>query len=271
VDTSDFPGTERHRRVLRAVVAHYADDPRVLAVLVFGSLVRGNWDRYSDLDLDVVIADDARFDIMHELRRLCDSFAAIGERAAVVVPKRVDEGDVVLASLLELSIRYHTLATTSPNIVDSLRLLWGRIDEETARAAGRVNRRPDAQSLEVLCGRCLRSLVEADVALQRRRLWFAVEHLNAACGAVIEAFGTARGAARPLRYFQGHADESLQARLGGTLPGSSLASAQRALMHVLDLVEHELGTITSGRVSLTAAQREMLGQIRARQAAIVFE
>ncbi len=133
-----YPGTAHHQRVLRAVVSYYAPDPRVQAVLVFGSLGRGTWDRYSDLDLDIILGDGVSVAPVQELARLCASFAPIGEQAALIVAKRTDEGDVVLASLLQLSVRYHALASTSPNIVDSLRLLWGRIGEEDIRAAGRA-------------------------------------------------------------------------------------------------------------------------------------
>ncbi len=161
--SADFPGTEQHQRLLRAVVAYYADDERVLAVLVFGSLGRGDWDQYSDLDLDIVLADGIEIEVMHELERLSASFAAIDERAAVIVPQSADEGDIVLASLAQLSIRYHLLETTSPNILDSMRLLHGRIGEETIRAAGVANTRAKPDELEALCGRCLRALAAATV------------------------------------------------------------------------------------------------------------
>ena len=52
-----YPGTERHQRALHAFAAHYRDDPRVVAVVLFGSLARGNWDIHSDLDLDVVLGE----------------------------------------------------------------------------------------------------------------------------------------------------------------------------------------------------------------------
>jgi nucleotidyltransferase-like protein len=136
-----YLGTEQHQRVLRAVVSYYAPDPRVLAVLVFGSLSRSTWDRYSDLDLDIILVDGVSVAPVQELERLCAAFAPIGERAALIVPKRTDEGDVVLASLLQLSVRYHALASTSPNIVDSLHLLWGRIGEEDIRAVRRTSAR----------------------------------------------------------------------------------------------------------------------------------
>src|SRR5258708_13199425 len=138
-----YAGSAQHQRVLRAVVSYYAPDPRVRAVLVFGSLGRGTWDRYSDLDLDIILGDDVSVAPMQELERLCASFAPIGEQAALIVPKRTDEGEVVLASLLQLSVRYHALASTSPNIVDSLRLLWGRIGEEAIPAAAPPPPPPD--------------------------------------------------------------------------------------------------------------------------------
>ncbi len=241
------------------------------AVLVFGSLGRGTWDRYSDLDLDIVMADGVSVDAVQELERMCAAFAAIGEQAALIVPKRTDEGDVVLASLLQLSVRYHALASTSPNIVDSLRRLSGHLDEEAIRAAGRANGGAETEVVEVFRDRCLRSLLEVDVALHRRRLWFAIEHLGLARDSVIELFAATRGGVRALHCFQSEAEPALQARLGATLPADTLASAQRALLQFVDLLERDLDTISSGRVRLSDVQRDLLGQIRARQADLVVE
>ena len=108
------PGTPQHQALLRTIVAHYDQDPRILAIVVFGSLGRGNWDALSDIDLDVVIADDARIDVVDELRQLCAAFSPLGEHAALIVPDGDDAGDVVLESLMQLSVRYHPLAQTSP-------------------------------------------------------------------------------------------------------------------------------------------------------------
>jgi predicted nucleotidyltransferase len=71
---------------------------------VFGSLARGNWDTYSDLDLDIVLEDGVAVEMAAELRRLCEALEMVGERAAVILPKRADEGDVVCVSPLELSV-----------------------------------------------------------------------------------------------------------------------------------------------------------------------
>ena len=140
MNTPLYPGTPRHQALLRAVASFYTDDPRILAVAVFGSLGRGAWDQYSDLDLDVVLADDMQIDVIEELHCLCASFATIDEHALIIEPDDDDAGDVVLASLIQLSIRYHLLHTTSPNITDSLLVLVSQIDADVIKRAGQANR-----------------------------------------------------------------------------------------------------------------------------------
>src|SRR3712207_4099813 len=169
MSSAAYPGTPKHQALLAAVVECYAGDPRVLAVAVFGSLGRGNWDAYSDLDLDVVIEDGASLDVAQELDRLCASFVPMGERGILLIPDREDAGDVVLASLMGISIRYHLLATTSPNIVDSLLVLAGRIPAEAIRQAGFANRRESRLPSVADLDSYIRLAVDADVSLQRRQ------------------------------------------------------------------------------------------------------
>jgi len=77
-DNMVYPGVAHHQRVLRAIVDHYAADPRVRAVALFGSLARGDWHDASDLDLDIVLADGVAVNSIAELMRLCDALTAIG-------------------------------------------------------------------------------------------------------------------------------------------------------------------------------------------------
>jgi predicted nucleotidyltransferase len=263
-EASQYPGTTRHQRVLRAITSFYAADPRVLAVAVFGSLGRGNWDDFSDLDLDVVLADGVRVDPVPELERLCAALAEIGERAALVVADGPEAGDAVLESLLGLSIRFHPLATASPNIVESLHLLWGRIGEDTIRAAG-LSRGTSPPPARDLLMRCIREALAVDTALQRGRLWWAIECLQSLRGLLLALFARTHGGGRPLQTFLALAPEALQAQLGATLPEYSLASAREALRAALDLLEEGLPTLAADRVALTPADRALLRQLRERQ------
>ncbi len=259
---SRYPGTRQQQAALQAVAEHYARDPRILAVCVFGSLGRGNWDRYSDLDLDVVIAEGVTFAIGEELRGLCDALGAAGERAALVIPTGEDEGDVVTESLLELSVRYHTLRTTSPAIVDTLLVLTGRLDTATIQAAGLANRQDAVQPLDRLVDKGVRYAVEVGVALQRQRVWMAIELLHRMRGLMMELYAQSHGGLRPLQFFEANADPALQADLAATLPSSDPSSLRVALTRFLALLENDLERWTDGRVHLTAGQREVVQNLK---------
>jgi hypothetical protein len=165
----------------------------------------------------------------------------------VIIPDDTDAGDVVFESLLQLSARYHPLATTSPNIVDSLQVLTGRIDHSAIAAAGAANRRP-SDSLEQVLSCCVRYAAVADIALQRHRLWEAVEVLQRMRTLLMELYTRTHGGQRPVQFFQAKADTDLQAQLGHTLPQYSLVSVQASLGCFLDILEHDLGHLTDEQI-----------------------
>jgi predicted nucleotidyltransferase len=250
--------------MLDAIASFYEDDPRLLAVAVFGSLGRGDWDEYSDLDLDVVTAEGVRVEVEAELARLGGRLAETGEEIALLIPGP-DDADVVFKSGMELSIRYHPLSSTSPDIVDSLRLLTGRIDRAAIEAAGRANRDPQDEPLERDLDRCVRHALEADNALRRGRLWSAIELLHHVRRGLMSLFTGSRGGARSYQFFEKHAGPALQARLGGTLPQYDFESARACLEQVMDILVHDLDRLTEGRVRLAPAQSELLNAIRSRE------
>jgi hypothetical protein len=266
-----YPGTPAHQALLAAVVAHYTGDPRVLAIGLFGSLARGTWDQYSDLDLDIVTRDGVRAEVAAELARLCAAFAPLGERAGLIVVQHADRGDVVLESLRELSVRYHPLGATSPNIVDSLLILSGRLDATAIRAAGEANRAPVAtpsvalQSLQTMLDACLRNAVEVDAALRRGRLWSALDLMERMRGLLLELYAATHGAARPLRAFEAQADAALQACLAATVTPLDADALRQAHSRMLDLLETDLNAFTAGQLQLDATRRGVLRAIRARQ------
>jgi predicted nucleotidyltransferase len=259
--------------LVAAIAAFYANDPRILAVAVFGSLGRGTWDRYSDLDLDVVLADGVQLDVIEELRALCASFASLGERALIIEGdgEDADAGDVVLASLMQLSVRYHTLQTTKPQIADSLQVIVGKIDAQTIKAAAQANGPLPHDTWEERMDHTMRRVVEVDVALQRRQLWHALPALHLLREQVLRLFALAHNGIRPYHTFQTMADDQTQALLGATVPAYDLQSVQAAFARLLDLIEHDLDRFTQSKVHLTDAHREVLQRVRQRQAELPLE
>lgn len=158
-------GSAAHQALIGQVAGRYAGDPRARAVAVFGSVPAGAWHELSDVDLDVVVGDGVVIDPEAEARAL------FGERAAIVIP-RGDSADVVLDSLEEVSIRWHPLAATSPNITASLRVVTGCLSGQEIAAAGEANRlAPDRQRL---LDTLVREAIGAWKAARRGRRWDAI-------------------------------------------------------------------------------------------------
>jgi predicted nucleotidyltransferase len=267
--SKDLPGTFQHQRILQAITSYYENDPRILAIIVFGSLGRGNWDGYSDLDLDVVIADEIKIDVEAELIQLGASFSSINEQIALLIPDD-DDADIVFKSLMELSIRYHPLANTSPNIVDSMQLLLGRIDLSSIEAAGLANQKLDDEPFSRELDRCIRHALEVDSALHRGYLWSAIELLHYMRHGIMELFTYSHHGKRPYQFFQKEADQKMQVRLGGTLPRYDLKTAQESLSQFMDILTKDLDQLTDGQVKLTEAHLELLTAIRSRQNDLSF-
>jgi hypothetical protein len=197
------------------------------------------------------------------------SLAAIDEHIALLIPDD-DDADVVFKSLVELSIRYHPLIKTSPNIVDSMLLLWGHIDRSTIEAAGLANRKSDDEPLGRELDRCIRYALEVDSALHRGYLWSAIELLHYMRHSLMELFTYSHQGKRPYQFFQKEADQKMQARLGGTLPRYDLKTAQESLLLFMDILTHDLNPLTDGQVQLTKVHSELLTVIRSRQNDLEF-
>lgn len=256
-----FPGTKQHQTLLKSITAFYQNDPRVLAVIVFGSLGRGSWDEYSDLDLDVIVADDVKIDLSKELKRLCKSFVGLGERAAIILADG-DEGDIVLESLMQLSIRYHPLSQTSPNIVDSMLVLAGSLDEVEITAAGNENRPGDVTPISQLLDRCVRYAVVANVEFQRKHFWAANEILHRMRSLIMELYACTHDGFRGYQFFDINAEKRFQQRLGEALPAYSDPSLQESFKRTLDIIESDLSSLSGGQLALTAAQKIVLERVR---------
>jgi predicted nucleotidyltransferase len=264
-ELKDLPGTLQHQTMLHSVVSYYENDPRILAIAVFGSLGRGKWDRYSDLDLDVVIVDAIEIDVDTELIQLCTSLASINEHIALMIPDGDDAADVVFKSLMELSIRYHPLSNTSPNIIDTMQLIMGRIDLPIIEAAGLANQVSDNEPINRELERCIRYALEVDSALHRGRIWAAIELLHYMRGNMMQLFTRSHHGKRAYQFFEAKADKGMQVQLGSTLPSYDLKSAQESLAQFLNMLTHDIEPLTNGQVKLTKEHSELLAGIISRQ------
>jgi hypothetical protein len=212
----------------------------------------------------VILRDDVMIDARQEAERLAPVLETVGEHIVLTLPRGQESVDLVLLPLLEISIRYHSLATTSPNIVESVIVVAGSLTTEQVRAAGLANAESDETAPSELLDACVRYALEVDIAIRRGELWLAVELLHRTRGMLMELFVQSRSGERPTQTFDAQADPALQQRLGATLPSFDLTSARKAHQAMLDLLEHDILEVTNGQAQLSAEQREVLSAIRDR-------
>jgi predicted nucleotidyltransferase len=210
-------GSSAHRAIMEQVIAHYSGDDRVLAVAVFGSVATGAWHELSDVDLNVVIGDCAAV-------QPADEAAALFGSAAAIILARADSADLVLDSLEQISIRWHPLRSTSPNISATVRVIHGGLSDADLAAAGEANRTaPDEQRLlDVL----VRDAIEAGKSLARGRRWEAavsVERMR-------ESLRGLRGRRDTLRLDPADPAAALAAVIAETQAHYDLGPRRRALL-----------------------------------------
>jgi len=259
-DLTNLPGTPRHQQILQTILDYYADDSRILAVVLFGSLGRGDWDEYSDLDLDIIMADSTPIDARVELANLCASIKeAFGHEALIIAD--AEEGDVVLSSLLAFSIRYHVLANTKPAILETMRLLAGELTLDEIRSAANPTYLSAPQEMGETIDRCLRYALELHHAIQRQRLWMSLELLQRIRALLMAVYAAGHGTERPLQHFDAHAGPELQGQLAALVPSANLESVGKALSNTVSLLENHLDAFSGGNYPLTTAQRRVLQAI----------
>jgi predicted nucleotidyltransferase len=215
-------GSPAHQVLIRQVTSHYEADPRVRAIVVFGSVATGAWHELSDVDLDVVTGDDVTIDPVAEARELFGS-------GAVIVIAHGDSADVVLDSLAELSIRWHPLAGTSPNITGSLRAVAGPLGVEEVTAAGEANRR--APGTRRLLDILVREAVGAWKADRRGNRWDCVVAVERARRALTELRGHRDG----LRLDPADPLRALAAVLAEASATFDLGPGLRSLLRRMDM------------------------------------
>jgi predicted nucleotidyltransferase len=210
-------GSDAHRAIIERIVAHYQDDDRVRAVAVFGSVSTGAWHELSDVDLDVVIGESA-------VVSPADEVAALFGREAAITLTRADSADVVLGSLEEVSIRWHPLRATSPNICATVRVVAGQLADADIAAAGEANRgRPDEQQL---LDALVRDAIGARKALARGRRWEAA----AAVERMRRSLLGLRGRRDTLRLEPADPADALASVLAETQAHYDLGPRRRALL-----------------------------------------
>lgn len=262
MDTSrKLAGTYRHQQMLQTITDFYEEDERVLAILLFGSLSRGNWDQYSDIDLDIVMSDNISIDARLELEKLCGAIKQKRGFEALIIAD-VEEGDVVLSNLVQLSIRYHILSDTKPAILDTMCSLSGSLSLDEIRAA--ANHDYDSEQIELvdIVNQYIRYALELHHAIKRQRLWMSGEMLHRMRALLMSMYAISHDASRPIQFFDAQANPELHELLASLSPQANLNSVENAFSTTLSLLENHLDDFSNGGYQLTKSQKHILYKLK---------
>lgn len=259
--SSNISGNFHHQEMLQTIKDYYEDDERVLAILLFGSLSRGNWDQYSDMDLDMVMSDNISIDARVELEKLC---AAIKQKHGfdALIIADVEEGDVVLENLAQLSVRYHILSDTKPAILNTMSSLSGSLSLDEIRAAASHDYDSEQIELVDIVNQYIRYALELHNAIMRQRLWMSVEILHRIRALLMLMYALGHDAIRPIHFFDAHATPELHELLVSLSPRANLKSVEDAFSTTLLLLEDHLDDYCDGIYQLTASQKHILSKLK---------
>lgn len=123
-------GSTSHRRILQTFVELFTNDVNILAFAIFGSLTRDDWDAYPDLDLDAGVSDASNVSVSNHVEAMKSILLSHGIAPLLNFEENKNEWVFILESLDRISIRFHTLEETNPNIIDSLSILTGKLTVE---------------------------------------------------------------------------------------------------------------------------------------------
>ncbi|MGB1252089.1 MAG: nucleotidyltransferase domain-containing protein [Candidatus Promineifilaceae bacterium] len=260
--TTHLPlGTERHQQVLDAIRDFYREDERVVQILLFGSLSRGNWDAYSDIDLDIILTDETAINAQDELRQLCAGIQSEHGFEALIIAD-VEEGDVVLSNLVEFSIRYHILSDTKPAILDSMRSIAGALSLDTIRASANDAHNAKRQEMTDSVNAYIRYTLGLHHAIMRQRVWMSMEILHRMRGLLMGMYAARHNAVRTIHLFDSQADSQLQQLLFNLSPQADLKSMEDAFITTISLLETHLDAFCDGAYQLSPTQIIFLDQLK---------
>jgi len=268
-----LPGSPDQQALLQTVVALYSDDPRVLAVILFGSLGRGNGDVYSDLDVVVIVRDEAAVDVASEFAGLRAALAENGIQTLLTLAA----GNAVYLTtetLCSAAIDYAKLRETPWYLLAGYLMLSGTVDAAAIESAAKANEESQFPP-HVELHRALWLALVVNGHLHRGWYWPALSSLNKVRGALLEIFTLSRNGKRSARFFDRTAGMELKAMLGRTLPAyfptspaQTVASLSDALLAVLDILEYHLAELSNGQLQVGAGEREVILRLRAIQTAL---
>lgn len=256
----ELPGTKNHQLLLNLILTTFTKDKNIHAIILFGSLARGDWDKDSDIDLDIVVKDASAKIISEEFKKLLDGLAKNQQKILLHFNETSHEITIVFATLDRMSIRFHLIEDTNWKILDSMKIIFGDLTKEKIINALPRKKMSEIPSLELLQDKFLELAVYVPISLRRGKLINAAFFLNKMRQLLIEIYTNARNIDRFLD-FEKIADKSIITAITPTYSVLSEEAIGQSFDSLLICYRDQLNSISAQRVSLNPNQRELINLI----------
>ena len=254
-----LPGNSNHRKILQILLNSFSKDNNILVFGVFGSVGRGNWDDYSDLDLDIIVKDDSEIKIKQQLNALLKSISDVNLIVLVSFEEFKNEYVIILNTLDRISIRFHIKEDTVYHILDSLKILYGTLSkEEIEKSITKPN--TEKQNIGILKNKFLELSIYVPISLKRKRLINAEFFLNKMRNTVIDIYLKSRNMNRYFD-FENNAEQDIRERISKTYSILDETSITNAFHELINLFCELFDLIGDKKIILTKNDKELISKV----------
>lgn len=254
-----LPGTKTHQQILQLLINLFRNDKNIQAFIVFGSLVRGNWDTYSDLDLDAVVTDNSKEIVQNEIKQMFDVLSSSGFNILTAFEEFPNEQVIILNSLDRIGIRFHTIADTHPVILDSMRVLCGGLSEGDIKKS--LTQGEKKIDIDLLNNKFLELAIYVPISLKRNKPMNAIFFLNKMRQILIQIYNLTHNIKREFDFEQ-QMDFPLKESFYLTYPECKKEEIEKAFIKLLDMYQFNIKKISLNKINLTKNQLLLLDKVQ---------
>lgn len=219
---------------------------------VFGSLGRGNWDIYSDLDLDVIVTDDSEAVINQEMKDIFSEFQKQKLNILLQFQEVANEWIIIFKTLDRVSIRFHLIENTVPHILSTLKILLGTINLSDIRRVIKKNE-TGHNDLKLLKNKFIELSIYVPIAIKRGNFSNAIFFLNKMRNIIIEIYTLSKGIPR-LLDFEKSAEPKIMQELSKTYPAFQPDSVRQSFLELVNLFIHSINSYSDNLIELNGKE-----------------
>lgn len=254
-----LPGNTTHQKILSILLNVFKKDNNILVFGVFGSVARGNWDKYSDLDLDVIVKDDLKETINSEFKTILSVLNKNGLEVSLYFEEFIGEWVIIFDTLDRISLRFHLLKDTIPHILDGFKILYGNLTvEDINKSIGKE--KSQLSNLEILKDKFIKLSIYVSIALHRNELINAEFFLTKMRNIIIKIYIQSRRIPR-IFDFEKNIEDDFRNKIYLTYSDLDSTSIKMSFDVLVSLFVDSLKFISQDKLNLTDNEKLVLNKV----------